>query len=111
MITEYYILSTLQHNRLLRECSKEYTAKLLLIRYILQCIFYFQNISYFYWSDQSPYAFQSWYSPVLNQAGYVIKLTPKRGIYGEYYSRKIVEFNPLNEVLQPSGKTQITHVE
>ena len=71
-------------------------------------MFYFQNTSHFYWSDQSPYAFQSWYSSVLNQAGYVIKLRLKRGIYGEYNSRKIAEFNPLNEVLQPSGNPNHT---
>ncbi len=61
--------------------------------------FLFQNTSKLYWLDHSPYAFQAWYKPPLNQASYTISNRVLRGIYGNFSI--IAEYSIQNELLQP----------
>ncbi len=69
----------------------------------LQCMLYFQNTTNLYWIDQSPYAFQAWYNPMLSQASHMI-IVPK----GQNVRMWIAEYNPSNEVLQPDANSNHT---
>ncbi len=65
---------------------------------------YFQNTTNLYWIDQSPYAFQAWYNPMLSQASHVTTIVPK----GQNVRIWIAKYNPSNEVLQPDANSNHT---